>query len=258
MHSLLYEENNSIAKIILNRPSVLNALNYPLLLDLEKIIGNIKTNRNIRAVIITGSGEKAFCVGADLKERLTLSNLEVIRNLNKMNELFCSIEKLPQITICSMNGHALGGGLELALACDFRIASNHALIGFPETSLGIIPGAGGTQRLSRLIGVSKALQLIISAKKISSQEALLSGIVTEVVPQEKLNTAVNQFISTFINNAPIALEQAKFAVKVGASLDLQSGLAIERKAYEATLSTEDRLEALKAFNEKRKPTFKGK
>lgn len=258
MLSLFFEENEPMAKITLNRPSVLNALNYQLLIELENVIEKIKTNRNIRVVIFTGSGQKAFCVGADLKERLTLTNSQVLRNLNKINDLFCSIEQLPQITICALNGHAFGGGLELALACDFRIASDKALLGLPETSLGIIPGAGGTQRLSRLIGESKALHLIISAKKMTAQEALHYGIVSEVVPYENLHNAVTEFINCFIHNAPIAIEQAKFAVKVGSKVDLQTGLAIERKAYERTLLTEDRMEALKAFHEKRKPKFKGK
>lgn len=258
MGSLLFYENNYIAKIILNRPSVLNALNYQLLVELEEAIEQIKNNRQIRAVVISGSGEKAFCVGADLKERITLTEADVKRNLNKINALFCSIEQLPQITICAINGHALGGGLELALSCDFRLAASNALLGLPETSLGIIPGAGGTQRLSRLIGETKALELIISAKKITSEEALQLGIVSKVVPQQNLNDSVEEFIASFINNAPIALEQAKFAVKAGSKVDLQTGLAIERKAYEFTLSTEDRIEALKAFKEKRKPQFKGK
>lgn len=258
MNLLLVEEKDFIVKITLNRPSVLNALNYQVLLELEQVIEKIKLNRHFRVVIFTGSGEKAFCVGADLKERETLSNLEVIRNLNKINELFLAIEQLPQITICAINGHALGGGLELALACDFRIASENAMFGLPETSLGIIPGAGGTQRLSRLIGEAKALHLIISARKISSEEALALGIVTKVVPQKDLHFATEEFINSFINNAPIAIEQAKFAVKNGLKVDLQTGLAIERKAYEFTLSTEDRIEALKAFKDKRKPHFKGR
>lgn len=253
-----FEEKNSVAYISLNRPEVLNAFNYEMLAELHKIIDSIRTDPTVRLVVITGVGEKAFSVGADLKERKTLPNHLVIRNLNKFADVFNAIEQLPQPSICSLNGHAFGGGLELALACDFRFAADHILLGLTETSLGIIPGAGGTQRLPRIIGETKALELILTAKRLTATEALEYGILTKISPSNQLDKTVSELVTSILRNAPIAIQQAKFAVKQGMKVNLQTGLQIERKAYEITIPTEDRLEALQAFEEKRKPNFKGK
>ncbi|MEG0259075.1 MAG: enoyl-CoA hydratase-related protein [Lysinibacillus sp.] len=258
MEYVKFERKNHIALVTLNRPEALNAINYDLLHSLGTIINCIRIDPDIRLVIITGAGEKSFSVGADLKERKKLPDTLVKRNLYKFGEVFNAIEQLPQPTICMMNGHAFGGGLELALACDFRIASDHLLLGLTETSLGIIPGAGGTQRLPRLIGETKALELILTAKRCSVEEALQYGIVSRVVPYGELETAVHEMADAILKNAPIAIQQAKFAVKHGMQGDLHTGLHIERKAYEVTLPTADRIEALQAFTEKRKPIFKGK
>ncbi|MGE7665874.1 enoyl-CoA hydratase-related protein [Ureibacillus composti] len=252
------DKEDHITYITLNRPDVLNALNYELLLELQAIIETIHLDSTVRVVVITGAGDKAFSVGADLKERKTLPNEFVTRNLNKFNEVFSSIEQLPQPTICALNGYAFGGGLELALACDFRFAADHITIGLTETSLGIIPGAGGTQRLPRIIGETKALELILTAKRLSALEAMEYGLLTKIAPAEQLLEEVNLFAQSIMQNAPIAIEQAKFAVKQGMKVDIQTGLQIERKAYELTIPTEDRIEALQAFAEKRKPNFKGK
>lgn len=258
MEIIKYEQIDHIAWITLNRPDALNAFNYDLLDSLGTIIDSIAIHPEIRLVIITGAGERAFSVGADLKERKGLPDALVKRNLNKFRDVFNAIEQLPQPTICMLNGHAFGGGLELALACDFRIASDQLQLGLTETSLGIIPGAGGTQRLPRLIGETKALELILTAKRCTAEEALAYGIVSKIVPAKELTATVEQFASTILQNAPIALQQAKFAVKHGMQVDLQTGLRIERKAYEITIPTSDRIEALDAFIEKRKPNFKGK
>ncbi|MBM7608673.1 enoyl-CoA hydratase/carnithine racemase [Lysinibacillus composti] len=252
------DKKDHITYITLNRTDVLNALNYELLLELQTIIETIHLDSSVRVVVITGAGDKAFSVGADLKERKSLPNEFVIRNLNKFNEVFSSIEQLPQPTICALNGYAFGGGLELALACDFRFAADHITIGLTETSLGIIPGAGGTQRLPRIIGETKALELILTAKRISALEAMEYGLLTKIVPAEQLLEEVNLFAQSILQNAPIAINQAKFAVKQGMKVDIQTGLQIERKAYELTIPTKDRIEALQAFAEKRKPNFKGK
>lgn len=258
MGTVVYELKNHIASITLNRPEVLNALNYELLVELEIAIESILIHPDIRAVVITGAGDKAFSVGADLKERKHLPDSLVKRNLTKIGQVFNMIEQLPQPTISVLNGYAFGGGLELALACDFRIASNQATIGLTETSLGIIPGAGGTQRLTRLIGQAKSLELILTARHITAVEALDYGIITKVCNKSELQTNVQEFVHSIICNAPIAIQQAKFAVKQAGNVDLQTGLQIERKAYELTLHTEDRIEALNAFSEKRKPKFKGR
>ena len=258
MAQVLLEIQNHIAVITINRAEALNAFNYDTLLALKENIESIRVNQEVRAVIFTGSGQKAFSVGADLKERKHLTEEQVKRNLNKINEVFSDIDLLPQPTVAAINGFAFGGGMELALACDFRIAADDAVMGLTETSLGIIPGAGGTQRLPRLIGQAKALELILTAKRLTANEANQYGLLTRIVERSGLLSECVAFCSQLLANGPIALQQAKFAIKNGMNADLHTGLQIERKAYEITLPTEDRIEALKAFSEKRKPNFKGK
>ena len=258
LEQILLEINNHVAIVTINRAESLNAFNYETLLELQKKIEEIRINQEVRAVIFIGAGEKAFSVGADLKERKNLSNEQVKRNLYKINEVFTAIDQLPQPTIAAINGFAFGGGMELALACDIRLAARSARMGLTETSLAIIPGAGGTQRLPRLIGQAKALELILTARRLTAEEALIYGLLTKVVEGSQLLTECLTFASQMLANGPIALQQAKFAVKNGMNADLNTGLQIERKAYEVTLATEDRIEALQAFNDKRKPNFKGK
>ncbi|MGX1374041.1 enoyl-CoA hydratase [Priestia megaterium] len=258
MSSISYEMKGHVAHVILNRPEAMNAFNYDMLKELEEVIEGIRIQKDIRVVTFKGAGEKSFSVGADLKERKTLSDQEVKRNIYKIGEVFSKIEQLPQPTIAIINGYAFGGGMELALACDFRIASTEALMGLTETSLAIIPGAGGTQRLPRLVGEAKAMELILTAQRLSASEAKECGLVTKVALGYKIEETIDIFISLLLKNGPIALQQAKFAIKEGMKADLQTGLQIERKAYELTIPTEDRLEALQAFAEKRRPSFKGK
>lgn len=250
--------NNHIAIVTLNRPEALNAFNYDILTELQSAVEDIRSNSNIRVVIFTGAGDKSFSVGADLKERKTLTDQEVRRNLYKIGEVFTLIEQLPQPTIAAVNGFAFGGGIELALSCDFRIAADTAKMGLTETGLAIIPGAGGTQRLPRLIGEAKALEMILMAKRVPANEALQMGILNKVTSQQNLIDESIEFAQSMLANGPLALQQAKFAVKHGMNTDLQTGLQIERKAYEVLIPTEDRVEALEAFSEKRKPNFKGK
>ncbi|WP_191562393.1 enoyl-CoA hydratase-related protein [Metabacillus idriensis] len=256
MNSILYTVEKNLAVVTLNRPEVFNCFNYETLLELEAAVEDIRTNREVRAVIFTGAGEKAFCAGADLKERKTLTDEQVKRNLYKIGEVFTKIDTLPQPTIAAINGYAFGGGMELALSCDFRLIAEGASVGLTETGLGIIPGAGGTQRLPRIIGEAKALELILTARKVTSQQALEYGLVSNVV--HDVMEAAAGLAEEMLQNGPIALQQAKFAIKQGMNADLQTGLHIERKAYEVTIPTEDRVEALTAFGEKRKPVFKGK
>jgi len=258
MEAIHYEQKGNLAFVTLDRPGAMNAFNYDMLVELGQITESIRINPDIRVIIFTGSGDRAFSVGADLKERKTLTDLQVKRNLYKIGEVFSAIENLPQPTIAMMNGFAFGGGMELALACDFRIAADTALMGLTETGLAIIPGAGGTQRLPRLIGEAKALELILTARRMSAAEALSYGILTKIATSENLVQETADFADSILANGPIALQQAKFAIKHGMNVDLQTGLAIERKAYELTIPTEDRIEALNAFSEKRKPVFKGK
>jgi enoyl-CoA hydratase len=258
MENIQFELKGHIAVVTLNRPEALNAFNYETLEELQKTVEKIRISTKARVIIFTGAGEKAFSVGADLKERRTLSDEDVKRNIYKIGEVFSAIDQLPQPTIAAINGFAFGGGTELALACDFRIAAAGTLMGLTETSLAIIPGAGGTQRLPRLIGQAKALELILTARRITAEEARQYGLVNAVANKENLLEESFKWAELMLANGPIALQQAKFAIKQGMNADLQTGLQIERKAYEVTIPTEDRLEALAAFSEKRKPVFKGK
>ncbi|MDQ1147165.1 enoyl-CoA hydratase [Bacillus sp. SORGH_AS 510] len=258
MEQIVLEISNHIATVTINRAESLNAFNYETLLELQGKVEAIRIHPEVRAVIFTGAGEKSFSVGADLKERKTLTDEQVKRNLFKINEVFNAIDQLPQPTIAAINGFAFGGGMELALACDFRVAAKDALMGLTETGLAIIPGAGGTQRLPRLIGQARALELILTAKRMTADEAMNVGLLTRVVERNDLLDECFSFSSLLLANGPVALQQAKYAIKNGMNTDLHTGLQIERKAYEVTLPTEDRVEALQAFAEKRKPVFKGK
>lgn len=258
MSKVLYRVEDHIAYVTINRPNVLNCFDYETLYKLETVVNEIEFDPEVRVVILTGAGEKAFSAGADLTERKSLTEKEVRRNVKAIRGVFNHISQLPQPTIAAVNGYALGGGLELVLACDFAIAVETAKIGLTETSWGIIPGAGGTQRLPRLIGEQKAKELIFTAKKLTASEAYEWGILTKVVKQEDLIKASQDFAFEILKNGPVALRQAKFAINQGMNADIQTGLAIEAKAYELTLPTEDRVEALKAFSEKRTPIFTGK
>lgn len=255
---VLMEVNQSIATLTLNRPTVGNALSFPTLLQLRQMVQEIAQRRDIRVVVITGAGSKVFCAGADLKERKTMSEQEVRQFLSLIRDTFTDIADLPQPVIAAMNGGAFGGGLELALACDFRIAEEQILMGLTETSLGIIPGAGGTQRLPRLIGVNKAKELIFTAKRLTAGEAATIGLVTQEVSRGEALLKAYQLAEEIKKNAPLALAQAKFAIDRGMDSDMKTGIWIEAKAYECLIPTEDRLEGLRAFAEKRKPNYQGK
>ncbi|TCP29245.1 enoyl-CoA hydratase/carnithine racemase [Scopulibacillus darangshiensis] len=257
MPSITFEINNHLAYVTLDRPEVLNCFDYSTLLELEEVVQTLHTSKDARVVVFTGAGEKAFSAGADLKERKQLNEQEVRRNVKKIGDVFSQIASLPQPTIAAVNGYAFGGGFELALACDFRIASSHAKLGLTETSWAIIPGAGGTQRLPRLIGQAKAMELVLTARKLSADKAKDYGILNEVVDKAELMSACTRLAEEMMQNGPIALQQAKFAIRNGMNVDLQTGLQIESKAYEMTIPTKDRVEALTAFNEKRPAQFKG-
>ncbi|WP_010097784.1 enoyl-CoA hydratase-related protein [Ornithinibacillus scapharcae] len=257
MQTVLYEKKSNIAYITLNREEALNAFNYQMLLELQKITSQIHVDREVRAVIITGSGKKAFSAGADLKERKTLTESEVRRNVKAIRDCFDAIANLPQPTIAAVNGYCFGGGFELMIACDFVIAVTGAKMGLTETSWAIIPGAGGTQRLPRLVGEMKAKELILTAKKITAEEACELGAVLKVVDQITLMEECEILAKQILQNGPIAVTQAKYAISLGMNTDIKTGLDIEAKAYELTIPTADRLEALQAFSEKRVPVFKG-
>ncbi|WP_019241415.1 MULTISPECIES: enoyl-CoA hydratase [Bacillus] len=250
-------DEKGIATITLQREAAANSLNSEILQQLNATLDDISVNPSIRCVILTGTGQKAFCAGADLKERKKMISNEVKQTVALIGHTFTKLETLPQPVIAAINGVALGGGLEMALACDIRISVPHAIFGLPETSLAIIPGAGGTQRLPRLIGIAKAKELIFTAAKIDSNEALQIGLISKIVDYDSLLIEANQYATNIIQNGPIALKQAKRAIHYGMDMDLQSGLKLEEICYEATIPTKDRLEGLLAFSEKRKPIYKG-
>ncbi|MFE4707431.1 enoyl-CoA hydratase-related protein [Peribacillus simplex] len=257
MSNVIYKVENHIAYVTVNRPEVLNCFNYETIIELQEAVDAIYTYQDIRVVIFTGAGDKAFSAGVDLKERKTLNQVQVRRNAKAIRDVFNSIAGLPQPTIAAVNGYALGGGFEWLLSCDFAIAVEEASVGLTETSWAIIPGAGGTQRLPRLIGETKAKELIFTAKKVTAEEALDLGILLKVVPRSRLNAACEELAADMMKNGPVALKQAKYAITHGMNTDLQTGLAIEAKAYELTIPTEDRIEALNAFSGRRKPQFTG-
>ncbi|BDG35669.1 enoyl-CoA hydratase [Geobacillus sp. 44B] len=250
-------QENGIAIVTLNRPEAANALSTSLLNELSELLGDLAFRKDIRVVIVTGAGEKVFCAGADLKERAGMNETEVRKTVALIRETINQVEQLPQPVIAVLNGSAFGGGLELALACDIRVAVDTAQLGLTETSLGIIPGAGGTQRLPRLIGKGKAKELIFTAKRITAQEAAQIGLVEYVVPRAQLMEKALEIAGQIAANAPIAVRQAKLAVNRGLDVDLATGLRLEQMAYEVTIPTKDRLEGLQAFKEKRKPVYKG-
>jgi len=255
---LMTEERDGIAILTLNRPEVMNSFNFELLHALKEEIDTLKFKPGIRVVIITGAGQQAFCAGADLKERTTMSELQVKSFIFTIRNLFTSIEYLNKPVIAAINGVALGGGTELSLACDIRIASLNASMGLTETRLAIIPGAGGTQRLPRLIGRGKAKELIFTGRRVSAGEALQIGLVNEICEPESLLEECLKMAAMICETGPIAIEQAKYAINYGLETDLHTGLGIESNAYWVTIPTEDRLEGLAAFKEKRKPVYKGK
>lgn len=254
---ILNKEENGIATITLNRPQVANALSRELLAELNNRLISLQANREVRCIIITGSGEKVFCAGADLKERKELPDAEIRQAVSLIGQTFHVIETMPQPVIACINGMALGGGLELALACDIRIASTNASFALPETTLAIIPGAGGTQRLPRLIGIARAKELIFTGRRMNSGEAEQIGLITKAVAPELLWQETEQLAHSIIRNGPIALAQAKKAIHYGMQTDLQTGLKIEEWCYDVTIPTKDRIEGLQAFAEKRRPAYIG-
>ena len=255
---LLVEEKDGIAVLTLNRPKVMNSFNFALLHSLKEQVDALKFNANVRVVIITGAGRKAFCAGADLKERTTFDELQVKEFIFTIRNLFTSIEHLNKPVIAAINGVALGGGTELALACDIRIAAINASMGLTETRLAIIPGAGGTQRLPRLIGRGKAKELIFTGRRVDAREALQIGLVNQIYDPESLLEECQKMAAMICETGPIAIEQAKYAINYGLETDLHTGLGIESNAYWVTIPTEDRLEGLAAFQAKRKPVYKGR
>lgn len=259
--TLTWQVEDGIGIVHLDRPDRMNALGATMKVDLDHVFFNLaRNNASVHAVLITGQGERAFCAGADIKEKAeeAVTATDYIFTQRATHELFLRIEEFEKPTIAALNGVALGGGLELALCCDLRIAADHACLGLPEIKLGVIPGAGGTQRLPRLIGESRAKEMIYTAKLISAHEALQIGLVNEVASAVDLMPKAKALAQHIASMPPLAVRLAKRAIHSGIQTDMASGLEIERYAAGLLLQTEDRVEGMRAFNEKRKPQFKGR
>ena len=258
MPDVLVEYRGSAAWVTLNRPDVRNALSRDVNLQLREIASELDEREGTHVIVITGAGDKAFCAGADLKERRGVSAAETGPYITAIAGAIYSWGDLKKPTICAMNGSAYGGGLELALACDFRILVDDAEVGLAEVRLGIMPGAGGTQRLPRLIGEARAKELILLGRRISAARALEIGLVHQVVPRKGLIAAVEGFIADLAQCAPLSVQSAKSAIQRGYGKVLSEGLDIERECYDVTLFSEDRDEGLAAFAEGRPPRYQGR
>jgi methylglutaconyl-CoA hydratase len=247
------------AVITLDRPDRMNALSKEALVTLGEYAREARRDPAVRAIVLTGAGEKAFCAGADLKERQGMTDDEVRAQLARYRAEMGELDASPKPVIAAINGLALGGGLELALACDLRVSAPSAVLGFPETSLGIIPGAGGTQRLPRLVGEARAKELILLGRRLSAAEALEWGLVNRVSPAgvSVLDDALS-FIEPLTSGAPIALSAALSAIDASFDLTLAQGLELELACYEPCLTSEDRRTALEAFAQKKRPDFRGR
>ncbi len=256
--NILFESKEGIAYITLNRPQKLNALNRKTMHELQEAFSACKTDDAVRGVILTGAGEKAFAAGADIEELAQMSPNEARRFAMEMQEILGAIEHFPKPVIAAVNGYCLGGGNELAMACHMRWAAENAKFGQPEVNLGIIPGNGGTQRLPRLVGRGRAIELVISGNFIDAQEAYRIGLVNHVVPQAELIAACETFLKTVFKKGPVAVELALSAVSHGLEMPLEEGIAYEASLFGAAFATEDMKEGTRAFLEKREPRFTGK
>jgi enoyl-CoA hydratase len=257
-NTLIYEKKDNIGVLTVNRPDKLNALSNELTEELQHLLDEIEKDVDLRVVVITGAGDKAFVAGADINELVERDALKG-RDVSRFRQaLFARIENLPVPVIAAVNGYALGGGLELALACNIRIASEKAKFGAPEVKLGIIPGDGGTQRLPRLVGLGRAMELVLTGDFIDAQEAHRIGLVNRVVSPDELMESVMTLAKKIASRPPLAVKYAKEAVNRSQEGDTTSGYALESYLHALACTTEDKTEGVAAFLEKRKGQFKGK
>jgi len=256
--SLIVERRDQAAWVTINRPEARNALTRQLCGDLAALATELGDDPAVRAVVITGAGERAFCAGVDLKERKGVTAEQTGPYVTAIRSAINAWARMPKATLAAVNGFAFGGGMELALACDFRIAAEGAQFALTEVRLGIMPGAGGTQRLPRVAGVAAAKEMILLGRRIDAQRALELGIVTSVAPRAGLMAACEQVLEELSGCAPLSIAKAKEAIDRGIDVGIDEGLRIERACYDVTLFTEDRNEGLRAFAEKRPPRYQGR
>jgi len=254
--NLKVEQDGALLMVTINRPEVRNALDPETWAELRAAVRQARHDPSVRIVILTGAGDKAFASGADIRSLRDRNQWEYFRS--ESQETLLELENLPKPVIAAINGVALGGGCEVCLAADIRIAADHARFGQPEVNLGILPSAGGTQRLARLVGLGKAKELILTGEIISAQEALAIGLVNQVVPAAELMSAVRAMADKILSKGPLAVGLAKLAINVGMNTDITSGLAYEKLAQTLLFTTEDKYEGTTAFLEKRPAQFKGR
>jgi enoyl-CoA hydratase len=255
--NVILERRGRVAVLTINRPDKLNALNIATRNEIVAVFDELRADETVRVVVLTGAGEKAFVAGADIGE-FAGKTAHQQRAVMQGMRVFTVIEDFPKPVIAGINGFCLGGGCELALGCDIRIASSNAKLGQPEINLGIIPGGGGTQRLTRLVGEGKAMELILTGKIVPAQDALAMGLVNEVVAPEELEARVMEIANQIAEKSPIALQAAKEAVKTAARANLREGLEREIDLFALCFASEDKEEGVRAFLEKRRPDFKGR
>ena len=251
MENLVMEVENEIAVVTINRPKSLNSLNSATLQEIYECFTDISSRKDIKVVILTGSGQKAFVAGADISEMVNATPAEGKTMGMVAYKAFKQIEECPQVVIAAVNGYALGGGCEISMACDIRIASDNAKFGQPEVNLGILPGFGGTQRLARLVGKGRAKELIFTADMISAEEAYRIGLANHVVPQAELIDYCKEMAKKIISKASYGVSLAKQSINVGLDVDLASGLQLEANLFGLAFSTHDKKEGMNAFLEKR-------
>jgi len=257
LKNIVMEKKDSVATIVISRPEVLNALDKETILELQKAVEDVRDDENVKVVVITGVG-RAFIAGADVAWMRDRSPLEMREFLQLVQSVFNGIENLEKPVIAAINGYALGGGCELAMACDIRIASEDARFGQLEINLGIMPGGGGTQRLPRLVGVGRAKELILTGDMIDAKEAERVGLVNKVVLPDKLESATKELASKLAMKGQVAIKFIKDAINKGLKTNIKMGMAYEAELCSMLFTTEDQKEGMTAFLEKRKPVFKGK
>lgn len=248
---LLFEVQDQIAVVTINNPRSLNAMNSATLAELNTCLAEIETRKDIRVVIVTGSGMKAFVAGADISEMVNATPEEGRVMGLLADEAFCRLEKMPQVTIAAVNGYALGGGCELAMSCDIRIAAENAVFGQPECGLGIFPFFGGTQRLARLVGKGRAKELIFTCDRINAEEAYRIGLANKIVPKEQLISACVEMANKILTKGNYAISLAKKCIDTGLETDLTTGLTLEATSIGLAFASHDKLEGMTAFLEKR-------
>jgi len=251
-------EPNNIGILKINRPNVLNALNWDTLGELREFLEDVLPKEELKALIITGAGDKAFVAGADIAQMNEMKERDFQDYVDYAHRVYELIENEPCPSIAAINGYALGGGCELALACDIRIASEKARLGFPEVKLGIFPGWGGTQRVTRVLGLGKTKELVFTGEMVNAEEALRIGLVERVVPHSEIMNEAKKLAGEIAKRGPIAVRLSKTAINAGSEMDLQKALLLEKTLVSLCFDSQDRIEGMKAFLEKREPLFTGR